>query len=100
MTDEEENAKTAEKYAKYKKSYGCIDCGVDEQYMVTAAVWKEAFPDYGVVHRERWAEGLHTCLCLSCLESRLGRKLTIRDITDAPINRSLFSGFRMGLREK
>lgn len=90
----------AEKYAKYKKSYGCIDCGADEQYMVTQPVWQEAFPNYAEVFKERRAEGLHTCLCLSCLESRLGRKLKMRDFVDAPINRNIFFGFRMGLREK
>lgn len=100
MTNAEENAKTIEKYAKYKKSYGCIDCGADEQYMVTQSVWQEAFPNYRTVHQARRAEGLHTCLCLSCLESRLGRKLTIQDFIDAPINRTLFFGFRMGLKEK
>lgn len=95
-----ESAERIEKLEKYKRSYGCIDCGTDEQYMVTQAVWKKAFPDYAAVFKARRAEGLHTCLCLSCLESRLGRKLKIHDFIDAPINRNIFFGFRMGLREE
>jgi hypothetical protein len=64
----------------------CVDCGIDtcppkpkgrwEHYMVHDAVWQAAgmtpFGGY---------------LCVGCLEHRLGRELSARDFTAAPINR-------------
>jgi len=70
----------------------CIDCGFDtvpnddrlkrgtrksEYYMVRDSVWKKA-----VSERDHGA-----FLCIGCLEARLGRMLTARDFTRAPINR-------------
>lgn len=59
----------------------CLGCGVstakdgvNEYYMVQAAVWHEAHPK---------RKGM---LCIGCLEKRLGRRLTPEDFTSAPIN--------------
>lgn len=68
----------------------CADCGIDtcpgswkrhpnprpgswEWYMVHDDVWQEAGMDDGM-------------LCVSCLEQRLGRALTVNDLTDASVN--------------
>ena len=63
------------------RCFACLDCGFDchsdeggEYYMVHDRVWKEARPeDWGM-------------LCVGCLEKRLGRRLTPRDFTGAPVN--------------
>jgi len=59
--------------------FDCLDCGVNtadthEYYMVKNKVWRKAHPE---------DEGM---LCISCLETRLGRVLRHKDFTDAPIN--------------
>jgi hypothetical protein len=68
-----------------KKSAGCSvncnDCDVDTQdigewYMVKDEVWAAAWPKGS--KRE--------FLCIGCLETRLGRRLTSDDFTDATIN--------------
>lgn len=62
----------------------CFDCRIDtapdrgfwEWYMVHDHVWEEA-------------QALPiACLCIGCLERRLGRPLTPLDFTDAPVNGS------------
>lgn len=59
-------------------------CGFDtyhtEYYMVHDALWNKAI---------FWSFG-ELMLCIGCIEDRLGRKLTIRDFTDAPVNRLNF----------
>lgn len=58
----------------------CVDCGVDtllagEYYMVKSEVWL--------------LTGLDTrdgMLCVSCLENRIGRELTVHDFSDYPVN--------------
>ena len=57
----------------------CLDCKrnvkeINELYMVWDAVWLEACPDL---------EGM---LCVTCLERRIGRKLTPGDFTHCPLN--------------
>jgi hypothetical protein len=59
--------------------FECLDCGVNtskisEYYVVHDEVWLKANPDRAGM------------LCIGCLETRLGRKLTPRDFDDAPIN--------------
>lgn len=54
----------------------CVWCGVDvvgEYYMVRNEVWESCGPKYG-------------CLCVGCLEVRLGRTLCRDDFTDVPVN--------------
>jgi hypothetical protein len=69
----------------------CIDCGMDtrpgrrgaqtsERYMVRDSVWLAA----GMPKREPME---YNILCIGCFEARLGRTLTPRDFTDAPLNR-------------
>jgi hypothetical protein len=73
----------------------CIDCGMDtapnddrrrrgartsERYMVRDSVLLAA----GMPKREPME---YNILCIGCLEARLGRTLTPRDFTDAPLNR-------------
>lgn len=51
----------------------CTNCDY-EYYMVTDEVWLTANPkDRGM-------------LCIGCLEQRLGRELTRKDFTGAPLN--------------
>lgn len=65
-----------------RKAYAdflCLDCGLctccsKDYYMVHDAVWESACSH---------PTGM---LCIGCLENRLGRYLTNRDFTDAPIN--------------
>jgi hypothetical protein len=64
------------------KECGCLDSG----YMVKSELWEANFPGRGIV-------------CMDCFEKKLGRSLTIDDLTDAPINYSLFQGYRMGLQK-
>ena len=52
--------------------------GMDsEVYMVRESVWKKA----GMAGK--WAEG---CLCIGCLEKRIGRRLKPKDFSDHPFN--------------
>lgn len=60
----------------------CGDCSVDtfeigEYYSVRNSLWRKFGNQYGM-------------LCVSCLETRLGRKLRRRDFTNYPINRGVF----------
>jgi hypothetical protein len=64
--------------------FSCTDCGactksLGEGYMVTRAIWLQAWPTY---RRERYGQ----FLCIGCLESRLGRTLTKSDFTPVPLN--------------
>ena len=61
-------------------SFNCMDCGIDtslshEYYMVRNRVWLQANPQ---------GDGM---LCIGCLEESLGRQLTFKDFTNAPLNR-------------
>ena len=67
----------------YTDAY-CVDCGTDtlplsgdraEFYIVTAEVWAASglAPNGG-------------CLCVGCLEKRIGRQLTAADFPDAKVN--------------
>ncbi len=67
----------------------CQDCGIDttprdaegapivgwEWYMLAGDVWARA------------TGGKRTILCVGCLETRLGRRLTAQDFADVPINK-------------
>lgn len=62
---------------KIGERFLCLDCDEDtgalgEYYMVHNHVWNEV-ADQGM-------------LCICCLEDRLGRRLTSKDFTSAPIN--------------
>lgn len=62
------------------KDFACKGCGFDtlnnnEYYMVKNEIWL-------YVNNGR-SEGM---LCIGCVELRLGRRLTRKDFTDAPIN--------------
>jgi hypothetical protein len=64
----------------------CAECGeIDDNYMVKKETWKEAGLPY------------KTKRCLKCLLRALKRPLTIQDFTEAPINRALRFGYRLGL---
>ena len=58
--------------------------------------------DIYIVHEEVWnAAGLKAedSCCIECLSGRLGRDLNLSDFnTDAPINRLLILGYRIGRR--
>lgn len=58
-------------------NWHCKDCGIHtgvigEYYMVTNQIWSE--------------HGCEGMLCVSCLEGRMGRRLSSRDFTNFPIN--------------
>lgn len=102
---------------------GCFDCEkVECTYMVTDAVWNEAWPTYAEDRLEReeeirskyfrggspdevmWKLETHgrLFLCLACLETRLGRRLALADFVpmeDAPCNRAVFFGARIESEE-
>lgn len=65
-------------YSVHKKSYGgggCDKCkGIDEPYMLKDWVWKQVNKKY---------KGF---LCLSCVENKLVRYLTLNDFKEVPIN--------------
>jgi len=81
-------------------SYICKDCGVDttpctgkrgcrhkgrwEHYMVHDNVWRAAKMPPSRPDRPSGERG--GFLCIGCLEKRIGRRLTRRDFTSAPIN--------------
>ncbi|MDB4278011.1 hypothetical protein N9917_00115 [Deltaproteobacteria bacterium] len=69
-------------------SHACVQCSKPEgpdYYMVTDEVWQQAqVPALSVLH-------------LHCLEARLGRRLTIVDFTDVPVNRLIHYGFSLRL---
>ena len=58
--------------------FRCVDCAActlcdGEYYMVHNEIWDRTGLDRGM-------------LCIGCLEQRIGKLLTARDFTDAPIN--------------
>ncbi len=62
---------------KLHKNFLCIQCKKDtwnEYYMLYSKVWKRANPK------------IKGMLCISCVESNIGRKLNSKDFTKAPIN--------------
>lgn len=64
----------------WQETAECVDCRWDtcllgEWYMVNDSVWKAA-----------GMKAIGGCLCIGCLEERLGRTLTSDDFTDLPIN--------------
>lgn len=63
--------------------FHCQCCGgLNDQYMVSNKMWAQ------VNKGERF-------LCLDCVESRLGRFLTIEDFTPAKINNPIRQGYMM-----
>lgn len=61
------------------ESFLCVDCTRDtgrigEYYMVHDDIWNSVVTE---------GDGM---LCITCLETRLGRELTKRDFTDVPLN--------------
>lgn len=62
----------------------CADCGIE------TLPTDERRAEWYHVHPEVWEQtGLGIddgCLCIGCLETRLGRTLTRADFTDAPVN--------------
>lgn len=87
--------------ANFKKRHGCVDCGAEDSYMLRNEVWREAFPNYVEVKKQRKLEDPknHTCVCIPCVEKRLGRDLRITDFVEAPINRNIFLGYRIAKEE-
>lgn len=63
------------------KEFECVDCNKntfqDEYYMVHDELWNKHFEGKGM-------------LCISCLETRVGRELNADDFTDAPVNNIRF----------
>jgi len=52
--------------------------GICEYYMINKDIWLDINPkDAGM-------------LCIGCAEDRLGRQLTQKDFTDAPVNFGIF----------
>ena len=66
-----------------EENYYCGDCKEDcDTFMVHDNIWESIdFPNDGR-------------LCLNCFEKRLGRKLKIKDFTDAPCNEKIINSLR------
>ena len=84
---------------------GCFDClGHASLFMVHDAIWDAAWPfakqQRRVMQKMAAERGLtkqiRQHLCLTCLETRLKRKLTLDDFTLAPVNDGIRLGYRMG----
>lgn len=78
-----------------ENNFNCWDCNIDtiligEYYMVTNGVWEAATEDCYT----------DVMLCIGCLESRLGGRLTAEDFTDAPINTGLIFPQSARLQER
>lgn len=63
------------------ETFHCIDCGdctveKQEYYMVKRSIWRDAVPEH---------KGM---LCISCLETRMGRELNREDFLLVPVNLS------------
>lgn len=69
--------------------FDCLDCKTPylhcTPYMVHRDIWKLS----GLGSRDG-------CLCIPCLEARIGRKLTIHDFTSAAINNPIRYGLQLG----
>ena len=85
----------------------CFDClNFDGEYSVSDKVWLQAWPyarDHQRLMKRRALQlGLdpkivvRQRLCFTCLEARLGRKLTIDDFQLVPINAGIRFGFQLG----
>lgn len=58
----------------------CVLCGdTQDYYIVTKELW------------EKYGARYHHHICIGCLETRLGRKLTPEDFPDCGINQGLLS---------
>lgn len=65
-----------------RSNFLCLDCGVDTGHT----------DQYYMIHDELWLSvnpGRKGMLCFSCLENRLGRRLTLSDFTDCPLSSML-----------
>lgn len=73
----------------FREETRCYVCRRDwpEQYMVTSEVWRAATRGLDTTRAAREAKGVRgVYLCLSCLESRVGRPIVLGDFVEAPIN--------------
>lgn len=90
------------------RQYNCQDCSRPcGSYMVKDSVWRAAWPEYAEKKRELrqkyagTAESFRTalCLCLGCLQHRLGRPLGKDDFDlTLPINDAIMLGLEIGSR--
>src|SRR5262245_60987275 len=75
-----------------KKRLACLDCGVNtseigEFYMVRSDVWTRAVKrDLRRADLTWGTLACAGCLCIGCLEARLGRLLCRDDFTDVELN--------------
>jgi len=77
---------TISELKEYLKEFDCVDCGENthrlflrEYYMIDFDLWNSVMVSQNT--------GM---LCIGCLETRLGRKLTTDDFIEAPINYGFF----------
>lgn len=67
-------------------SHYCRDCGAYTEYCVVEDwVWAN-------IHKPQDSD---IALCPHCMEKRLGRKLTLKDLKEVPCNAPYFIGFQM-----
>jgi len=85
-----------------RKPYCCFDCNEENpHYMTSHEVWRQAFPNYREIKRQAMQDHPDSALkfillCLSCLEKRLGRRLTREDFANVPINAGVMKAFDLG----
>ena len=68
-------------------------------YCEVCFTWKNTFYMVKKPIWEKHSMG-HSILCLECFQEMIGRKLTIDDFPDLPINDSLHYGYKLGREEK
>lgn len=69
---------------KKKRRYACIDCDLRFRKCGCYMVWNEVWQEAAVRGNE--------CLCIPCLEKRLGRTLTYLDFSNVPLNYMIEQG--------
>jgi hypothetical protein len=82
----ERRARREKAEAKRAQRECCVGCHRDTGYSRA----RGGLDEWYMVHNELWAAAGMTpdggCLCIECLERRLGRQLNRDDFTSAPIN--------------
>jgi len=96
----------------HSKAFHCFDCDSRDAflYFVHDDIWAQAWPDYQeekakaverngkylIVNGVKRSHPMNClCLCIPCLEKRLGRPLTLNDFDDSSANDPVRFGFSL-----
>ena len=83
----------------------CFDCGKDDGcYMIRDEVWNQAVPNYREIKRalrEIAKIRGYFCLCIDCLELRIGRPVGVKDFDlSMPANYNIALGMKLAARAR